>query len=115
MLTVVLPDDDDDHEPHPWSWLSDLARARGLDVTADDLRALPYDVVFTDELRRMARGLSRGNAGARLGGCLGEAAWVESVTKAKWHSPRGQLATTAQPTGTAHHAAAVYGASSTRP
>ena len=51
-LMVVLPDDDDDPEPHPWSWLSDLARARGLDVTADELRALPYDVVFTDELRR---------------------------------------------------------------
>ena len=52
VLTVVLPDDDDDPEPHPWSWLSDLARARGLDVSADDLRALPYVVVFTDELRR---------------------------------------------------------------
>jgi hypothetical protein len=52
VLTVVLPDDEDDTEPHPWSWLSGLARARGLDVTADDLRALRYDVVFTDELRR---------------------------------------------------------------
>lgn len=52
VLTVVLPDDDDDREPHPWSWLSDLARSRGLDVTADDLRALPYDIVFTDELRQ---------------------------------------------------------------
>jgi hypothetical protein len=52
VLTVVLPDDDDDPEPHPWSWLADLARARGLDVTADDLRALDYDVVFTDELRQ---------------------------------------------------------------
>ena len=52
VLTVVLPDDDDDPEAHPWSWLSDLARSRGLDVTADDLRELPYDVVFTDELRR---------------------------------------------------------------
>jgi hypothetical protein len=51
VLTVVLPDDEDDAEPHPWSWLSDLAQARGLDVTADDLRKLPYDVVFTDELR----------------------------------------------------------------
>jgi hypothetical protein len=29
----------------------ELARSRGLNVTADDLRALPYDVVFTDELR----------------------------------------------------------------
>jgi hypothetical protein len=52
VLTVVLPDDDDDPEPHPWAWLSDLARARGLDVTAADLREMPYDVVFTDELRR---------------------------------------------------------------
>jgi len=50
VLTVVLPDDDDP-APHPWSWLSGLARARGLDVSADDLRALPYVVVFTDELR----------------------------------------------------------------
>jgi hypothetical protein len=52
VLTVVLPDNDDDPEPHPWSWLSELARSRGLDVTPDDLRALPYDVVFADELRR---------------------------------------------------------------
>ena len=51
-LLVVLPDDDDDPEPHPWSWLSDLARSRGLDVTAEDLRALRYEVVFSDELRR---------------------------------------------------------------
>jgi hypothetical protein len=52
VLLVVLPDDDDDPEPHPWSWLSELARSRGLDVTADDLRELRYEVVFTDELRR---------------------------------------------------------------
>jgi hypothetical protein len=55
-LMVVLPDDDDDTEPHPWSWLSDLARARGLDVSADDLRKLSYDVVFTDEVRRWLAG-----------------------------------------------------------
>ena len=30
VLTVVLPDDENDTEPHPWSWLADLARARGL-------------------------------------------------------------------------------------
>jgi hypothetical protein len=52
VLLVVLPDDDDDPEPHPWSWLSQLARSRGLDVTAHDLRALPYDVIFTEKLRR---------------------------------------------------------------
>jgi hypothetical protein len=48
----LLPDDDEGPEPHPWWWLSELARSRGLDVTADDLRALPYDVVFTGELSR---------------------------------------------------------------
>jgi hypothetical protein len=52
VLNVVLPDDDLPAEEHPWSWLADLARARGLAVTADDLRSLPYDVTFTDKVRR---------------------------------------------------------------
>lgn len=52
VLNVVLPDDDDSAEDHPWSWLADLARARGLNVTARDLRSLPYEVIFTDEARR---------------------------------------------------------------
>jgi len=56
VLNVVLPDDDESGEAHPWSWLADLARARGVDVTADDLRGLPYEVVFTDELRRWMAG-----------------------------------------------------------
>jgi hypothetical protein len=52
VLSVVLPDDDVPAEDHPYSWLADLARARGLNVSADDLRSLPYDVIFTDEVRR---------------------------------------------------------------
>jgi hypothetical protein len=52
VLNVVLPDDDECAEDHPWSWLADLARARGLDVTVEDLRGLPYEVTFTDEVRR---------------------------------------------------------------
>jgi hypothetical protein len=52
VLNVVLPDDDECAEDHPWSWLADLARARGLSVTAEDLRGLPYEVIFTDEVRR---------------------------------------------------------------
>ena len=52
VLNVVLPDDDECAEDHPWSWLAGLARARGLNVTADDLRGLPYEVIFTDDLRR---------------------------------------------------------------
>lgn len=55
-LLVVLPDGDDDPEPHPWAWLAELARARGVEVTADDLRALPYDVELTDRLRAWVGG-----------------------------------------------------------
>jgi hypothetical protein len=52
VLNVVLPDDDECAEDHPWSWLADLARARGLNMTAEDLRDLPYEVVFTDKVRQ---------------------------------------------------------------
>lgn len=52
VLNVVLPDDDECAEAHPWSWLADLARARGLNVTAEDLAGLPYEVIFTDEVRQ---------------------------------------------------------------
>jgi hypothetical protein len=54
VLNVVLPDDDEDAavEAHPWSWLAELARARGLKVTAEDLRGLEYEVVLTDKVIR---------------------------------------------------------------
>jgi hypothetical protein len=51
-LNVVLPDDDVPAEAHPYAWFADLARARGLNVSANDLRSLPYEVIFTDEVRR---------------------------------------------------------------
>jgi hypothetical protein len=52
VLNTVLPDDDVPAEDHPYSWLANLAQARGLDVSADDLRSLPYEVTFTDKVRR---------------------------------------------------------------
>jgi hypothetical protein len=52
VLNTVLPDDDVPAEDHPYSWLADLARARGLNVSADDLRSLPYEVTFTDKVNR---------------------------------------------------------------
>ncbi len=52
VLTVVRPDDDRCDEDHPWSWLASLARARGLNVTAEDLRGLPYQVIFTETVRQ---------------------------------------------------------------
>ncbi|MEX2263736.1 MAG: hypothetical protein WD696_17410 [Bryobacteraceae bacterium] len=52
VLNTVLPDDDDSGEDHHWPWLAELARARGLNVTAEDLRSLTYEVVLTDNVIR---------------------------------------------------------------
>ena len=54
VLNTVLPDDDEEAacEAHPWEWLAALARARGITVTADELRRLDYEVVFSDALER---------------------------------------------------------------
>lgn len=51
VRAVVLPDPEDG-EDHPWEWLADLARRRGLDVTADELRRLPYEVILADSVIR---------------------------------------------------------------
>lgn len=56
VLNVVLPDDDDSGEDHPWEWLASLARERGLMVTAEDLRALPYRVHLADGVLRLGEG-----------------------------------------------------------
>ncbi|CCF85302.1 conserved hypothetical protein [Nitrolancea hollandica Lb] len=50
VLNVVLPDDDECEEAHPWSWLAEQARQQGIDVTADELKALPYEVILTERL-----------------------------------------------------------------
>jgi hypothetical protein len=50
VLTTVLPDDDDTDDEHPWEWLAELAQARGIDVTVDDLRQVPYEVVLTERV-----------------------------------------------------------------
>lgn len=47
---VLLPDDDDDEEPHPWEYLAFLAAARGLSVTPQQLREVPYCVYLSDEV-----------------------------------------------------------------
>lgn len=51
VRTTVLPDDDG-CDDHPWSWLAERARARGLEVAAEGLRRLPYDVVLTVSVTR---------------------------------------------------------------
>lgn len=50
VLNVVLPDDDECEEAHPWSWLAEQANRQGIAVTADELKALPYEVVLTQRL-----------------------------------------------------------------
>jgi hypothetical protein len=52
VLTTVLPDDDDTADEHPYEWLAELCRQRGLDATADDLRRVPYAVELSDQPRR---------------------------------------------------------------
>ena len=49
VLTTVLADDDSEH---PWEWLADLARQRGIAVTAGELQAVPYEVVLTEQVQR---------------------------------------------------------------
>ncbi len=51
VLNVVLPDDDESSDEHPWIWLASLAQARNLDVTSEELRHLPCEVVLSDNVR----------------------------------------------------------------
>jgi hypothetical protein len=53
VLTTVLPDDGADE--HPWEWWAELAAALGIEVSGDELRRVPYQVVLADQLlRRLA-------------------------------------------------------------
>ena len=49
--TTVLPDNDDTQDEHPWEWLAELLHVHGIEATAEELRLLPYDVVFSERLR----------------------------------------------------------------
>lgn len=49
-LNAVLPDENETVESHPWVWLAERARARGIDVTPGDLRQLEYQVIFSNEV-----------------------------------------------------------------
>jgi hypothetical protein len=51
VLTTVLPDDDDAQEQHPWKLLAALLHSHGEEATAEELRLLPYEVVFSERLR----------------------------------------------------------------
>jgi hypothetical protein len=50
VLTTVLPDEDDTDDEDPWEWLAELAQKQGIDVTADVLRQVPYEVVLSERV-----------------------------------------------------------------
>jgi hypothetical protein len=50
VLATVLPDDDDAEEEHPYDWLARLCAKRGVGVTADELRRVPYMVEFSSRV-----------------------------------------------------------------
>lgn len=56
VRTAVLPDDDAKGE-HPWEWLASLLRTHGVEALPEELKQLPYDVVFSPRLlTRLADG-----------------------------------------------------------
>jgi hypothetical protein len=59
VRTTVLPDDDDTQDEHPWEWLAELLHVRGIDATAEELRLVPYNVVFSERLRARLGSLGR--------------------------------------------------------
>ena len=52
VLATVLPDDDESGDEHPYDWLAALCAERGLTVTADELRRVPYRVEFSDRVQQ---------------------------------------------------------------
>jgi hypothetical protein len=49
VLALVRADDPADPTAHPWEALAEAARMRGVDVDAEALSALPYQVVLSAE------------------------------------------------------------------
>ncbi|MDE0579887.1 MAG: hypothetical protein OXI29_08440 [bacterium] len=47
---VVASDDDEISLSNRWLWLAGLANKRGLEVTAAQLRELPYEILITDRV-----------------------------------------------------------------
>lgn len=64
VRTAVLPDDDTEGE-HPWEWLAGLLRAHGVEASPDDLKQLPYDVVFSPRLQALLAENSGSSADGR--------------------------------------------------
>ncbi len=49
VLALVGSDDEDDPDGHPWEELAAAARTRGVEVNAETLSRLPYQVLLSAE------------------------------------------------------------------
>jgi hypothetical protein len=61
VRTTVLPDDDETEDEHPWEWLAERLRAHGVTAEAEQLKRVPYEIVFSQRLlaRVLANTLQR--------------------------------------------------------
>ena len=50
VRNVVLPDDDDTEEEHPWEWLASLLHRHGIRASPERLKQVPYRVEFSERL-----------------------------------------------------------------
>ncbi|WP_199432103.1 hypothetical protein [Qaidamihabitans albus] len=57
FLGALLPDEGEEEpgEPHPWRWLAELAAARGVTVTPEELRSVPYELEFRPAVQALIR------------------------------------------------------------
>jgi len=54
VYNVVLPDNaEETGQEHEWQRFAQRLREAGVEVTLDELRALPYRVVLSDRLRSL--------------------------------------------------------------
>jgi hypothetical protein len=51
VRTTVLPGEESATDGHPYGWLRELLLERGVSVTAETLRSVPYMVEFSDRLQ----------------------------------------------------------------
>jgi len=50
VRNVVLPDDDDTDDEHPWEWLASLLHRHGVGASTERLKEVPYRVEFSERL-----------------------------------------------------------------
>lgn len=57
---VVVPDETDFVDGHPYGYLVDLLRRQGIETSEAHLRSLPYTVEFPDDFDRRLEEIARG-------------------------------------------------------